>query len=91
VPDLGIGVIGAGWVVRECHLPAYRAAGINGVGIASRQMTRAGEVAAEFGVGRVARSWQELLDDSGVEILHIADRDRSTAGDHPRGDKASAH
>jgi predicted dehydrogenase len=72
LPDLGIGVVGAGWIVRECHLPAYRAAGLRVVVIASRQMSRAAEVAERFGIRLVAGSWQELLDNPAVEILDIA-------------------
>lgn len=72
LPELGIGVVGAGWIVRECHLPAYRAAGLNVVAIASRQMNHAAEAAAEFGIRLVAGSWQELLDSPAVEVLDIA-------------------
>jgi predicted dehydrogenase len=70
--DLGVGIVGAGWIVRECHLPAYRRSGINVVGIASRQVTHATEVAARFGIERVAPSWRELLDDPEVEIVDVA-------------------
>ena len=34
--DLGIGVVGAGFIVRDCHLVAYAAAGFPVVGITSR-------------------------------------------------------
>ena len=36
----GIGIIGAGWIVRECHLPAYLAAGAE-VGASPRGRRRA--------------------------------------------------
>jgi predicted dehydrogenase len=71
-PDLAVGVVGAGWIVRECHLPAYRNAGIKVVAIASRQRTSAAELAAQFGIGSVHESWQGLLDDCTVEIVDIA-------------------
>ena len=72
LPDLGVGIVGAGWIVRECHLPAYRAAGIRVVGIASRRKERAQALAARFGIERVNDSWQELLAETEVEILDIA-------------------
>jgi predicted dehydrogenase len=72
LPDLGVGIVGAGWIVRECHLPAYREAGINVVAIASRNPARAGDLASQFGIARVAASWEELLDDPAVEIVDIA-------------------
>ena len=33
--DMGIGCIGAGFIMRDCHLVAYRQAGFNPVAIAS--------------------------------------------------------
>ncbi len=72
LPNLGVGIVGAGWIVRECHLPAYRAAGIRVVGIASRRKERAQALAARFGIERVNDSWQELLAETEVEILDIA-------------------
>lgn len=72
LPDLGVGIVGAGWIVRECHLPAYRGAGVNVVAIASRTPGRAADLAARFGITRVAASWREILDDPGVEILDVA-------------------
>jgi predicted dehydrogenase len=72
LPDLGVGIVGAGWIVRECHLPAYRAAGIRVVGIASRRKERAQALAAQFGIARVSDSWPELLAEAEVEILDIA-------------------
>ena len=43
--DWRIGVLGAGFIVNDCHLPAYRKAGFNPVAIASRTRDRAAEVA----------------------------------------------
>ena len=41
----GIGVIGAGFIINDCHLPAYRDAGFRVLGISSRREARAREVA----------------------------------------------
>src|SRR5208283_2607831 len=42
---VGIGVVGAGFIVRDCHLVAYAEAGFPVVGITSRTHDRAREVA----------------------------------------------
>jgi predicted dehydrogenase len=92
-PPLPVGVIGAGWIVRECHLPAYRQAGINVVGIASRRPEHAEDLARDHGC-RAAGSWDELVGWTQVEILDIAyppDKQPSVIleacrhGDHIRG------
>ena len=70
--DFRIGIIGSGFIVRECHLPAYRKAGFNTVAIASRTHQHATEAAQRFGIARVYRSAEELLDDPAIEVLDIA-------------------
>jgi predicted dehydrogenase len=70
--QFGIGVIGAGFIVRDCHLVAYEQAGFQVVGIASRTRERAEEVAAARGVPRVYRDYHELLDDPAVSVVDIA-------------------
>jgi len=51
--DYGIGAIGAGFIMRDCHLLAYQNAGFRRVAIASRTRSRAEEVASARGVERV--------------------------------------
>ena len=70
--QFGIGVIGAGFIVRDCHLPAYQQAGFRVVGLASRRPERAREVAALRGVPRAYRDFNELLDDSRVQVVDLA-------------------
>lgn len=67
----GVGIVGAGWIVRECHLPSYATAGANVVGVASRDPARGGALAAEYGI-RALTSWEELVDDPVVEVVDIA-------------------
>jgi predicted dehydrogenase len=43
-------VIGAGSIVRDAHLPAYRLAGLEVAGVFDRDPSRARDVGAEFGV-----------------------------------------
>src|SRR5262249_37742740 len=70
--DFRIGCIGAGFIMRDCHLVAYRQAGFNPVAIASRDPAHAGEVAKRHGIGRVHVCYADLLADPAVEVLDIA-------------------
>ena len=46
-------IIGAGGIVRDAHLPAYRKAGFEVAGITNRTRERAEKLAQEFGIPRV--------------------------------------
>jgi len=46
---VGIGCIGSGFIMADCHLVAYREAGLNPVAIASRQFKKAKVVAKRHG------------------------------------------
>jgi predicted dehydrogenase len=69
---LGIAVVGAGFIVRDCHLPAYADAGFRVVGITSRSVEKARATAAQAGVPKVYSNLDEMLDDRAVEIVDIA-------------------
>lgn len=69
------GVLGSGFIVNDCHLPAYRKAGFQPVAIASRDAAKAAkvaEVAARHGIARTSGTYDELLDDPALEVLDIA-------------------
>jgi len=68
---LGIGVVGAGFIVRDCHLVAYQQAGFRVVGITSRTVSKAEEVAILRGIPKVHRSLAEMLLDDQVQVLDI--------------------
>src|SRR5262245_51461969 len=70
--DFRIGCAGAGFIMRDCHLVAYRQAGFNPVAIASRTPATARAVAAQHEVSRVHDSYEALLADPDVEVLDIA-------------------
>lgn len=70
--DHRIGCIGAGFIMRDCHLVAYRQAGFNPVAIASRDPARAGAVAALHAIPRCHDTIPELLADPSIEVLDIA-------------------
>ena len=69
--DFKIGIIGSGFIVSDCHLPAYRKAAFNPVAIASRNPDHAAATAARHGIPKVYRSPDELLDDPSIEVLDI--------------------
>jgi predicted dehydrogenase len=58
--------------MRDCHLVAYRSAGLNPVAITSRQPENAREVATRHGIPTVHPTVADLLDDPTVEVLDIA-------------------
>ena len=70
--DVPIGVLGAGFIVNDCHLVAYRRAGFNPVAIAARQPDRAQAVADRHGIPRVYPDYTALLDDPSIAVLDIA-------------------
>lgn len=70
--DVGIGCIGAGFIMADCHLVAYRAAGFNPVAIAAASPQRAAQAAQRHNISRVYDSYQELLADPRVEVVDIA-------------------
>jgi predicted dehydrogenase len=67
-----IGIIGAGRIVNNAHLPAYRKAGFDVVAIYDPQTGAAERSAATFGIPVVARSADELLARGDIEIVDIA-------------------
>ena len=59
--DYRIGAIGAGFIMRDVQLPAYRSAGFHVAALASRTSEIAREVADFRGVPKVYDSISELL------------------------------
>lgn len=70
--DYRIGCIGSGFIMRDCHLVAYRDAGFNPYGISSRTYENAKAVAELRGIPNVYPSWQALVEDPLIEVLDIA-------------------
>jgi predicted dehydrogenase len=70
--DVGIGVVGAGFIVRDCQLVAYAQAGLRVVGITSRTLEHAYEVARLRNVPRVFSTVEEMLDDPEIEVVDVA-------------------
>ncbi len=70
--DYGIGVVGAGFIVRDIQLVAYTHAGYNVRAIACDVPEQACEVARLRGVPKSHASYRELLADPSVEVVDIA-------------------
>jgi predicted dehydrogenase len=71
-PDYGIGLIGAGQIVNQAHLPAYRKAGFRVLAITDQNRSAAEATARRFEIPRICDSVEELLGVPGVEIVDIA-------------------
>jgi predicted dehydrogenase len=70
--DFRIGCIGAGFIMRDCHLLAYQNAGFNPVAITSRDTAKAKSVAEQYRIPKVYASVEELLADTDIEVLDVA-------------------
>ena len=70
--SIGIGCIGAGFIMADCHLIAYRDNGLNPVAIAARSRDKAAAVARRHDIPGVHRDWEGVMDDPAVEVLDIA-------------------
>jgi len=69
--DAPIGCIGSGFIMADCHLVAYRKAGLNPVAIASRTPAHARRVAERHGL-TAFDTYQEMLAGGQVEVVDIA-------------------
>ncbi|QQE77956.1 Gfo/Idh/MocA family protein [Alicyclobacillus sp. SO9] len=67
-----IAIVGAGEIVREAHLPAYKMAGFHVVGITDSVQLRAEQLAERYAIPKVYQSVEDLVADTDVEIVDIA-------------------
>jgi len=95
--DYRIGAIGAGFIMRDCHLVAYRNAGYNVVAITSQPPEQAREVAQLRGIPKAYDTNEGLLADPAIEVIDIAVppdlqvgivREAVTHADHIKGIRA---
>src|SRR5881394_1194437 len=70
--DARIGCAGAGFIMADCHLVAYRQAGFNPVAIASRDPAHAKAAADRHAIPTAHDTVADLLADPQVEVLDIA-------------------
>jgi predicted dehydrogenase len=67
-----IGCIGAGMIMAECHLAAYKEAGFPVAAIASRTRAKAQKVAERWDIPTVHDTPERLIEDSQIEIIDLA-------------------
>ena len=70
--DFRIGAIGAGFIMRDIQLVAYKNAGFNVAAIASKIPSETRQAAELRGIPKVYDTWQELVADPSIEVLDIA-------------------
>jgi predicted dehydrogenase len=67
-----IGVIGAGGIVLESHLPAYAGRGWKIARIASRTRASAERAARDFDIPASSDRWQDVIADDAVEVVDVS-------------------
>ena len=67
-----VGCVGAGMIMAECHLAAYKEAGFPIVAIASRTKSKAQAVAARWGIPMVHDTPEALIENPQIEIIDLA-------------------
>jgi predicted dehydrogenase len=70
--DYGIGIVGAGKIVRYGHLPAYRDWGLRVLGLTDIDPAAARSLSSEFGLPKSYPDLAALLADPEVQIVDIA-------------------
>ncbi|MDB5524454.1 MAG: gfo/Idh/MocA family oxidoreductase [Rhizobium sp.] len=72
VSEYRIGAIGAGMIMAECHLAAYKEAGFPVVAIASRTRANAVKVAERWGIPKIHETPEDLITDPSIDIVDLA-------------------
>lgn len=70
--DVPIGCIGAGFIMADCHLVAYRNNGFNPVAITSRTRATSEAAATRHQINKVYERVEDLLADEQIQIIDIA-------------------
>ncbi len=65
-------MLGSGFIITDCHLPAYRKVGFNPVAIASRKRSTAETTAAQHQIPKVHDSLEDLVNDDSIEVYDVA-------------------
>src|SRR5690625_2570838 len=70
--DKGIAIVGAGEIVNSSHLPAYKMAGFNIIGVYDIYGKKAEYIAYKFNIRNVFLTLDDLLKHPEVEVVDIA-------------------
>src|SRR2546423_7528698 len=63
-------IIGAGGIVNDAHLPAYKKAGFNVIGITNRTREKAAALAARFNIAHVYNTVAEAVSNAPVDTIY---------------------
>ncbi len=69
--DLGIGIIGMGGIANDCHLPAYKKAGLKVVAAADTNTEALAKASKQWGIKKVFKDYHDLLMLPEVKIVDI--------------------
>ena len=70
--EVRIAIVGAGQITRRKHIPGLKAIpGVRIVGVCNQRRETSARVAREFDIPRVYSSWEDVVDDDGVEAVLI--------------------
>ncbi|WP_435021694.1 Gfo/Idh/MocA family protein [Tundrisphaera sp. TA3] len=70
--EIRIGIVGAGRVARERHLPGFLALpGVRVVAVCNQRRESSGRIAREFDIPKVHGGWESLIDDDDVDAVVI--------------------
>jgi predicted dehydrogenase len=70
--EIRIGIVGAGDITRNRHLPGFRAIpGVRLVAVCNRRRETATRIAREFEIAKVYNNWEDLVADPEVEAVVI--------------------
>ncbi|MGH2530895.1 MAG: Gfo/Idh/MocA family protein [Thermomicrobiales bacterium] len=71
--NVRVGIVGAGWVAQNRHLPGLRhLPGVDVQLIWSRRLENARAVAADFGIPGVAQDWRAVVESPDVDAVIVA-------------------
>ena len=70
-PAIKWGIVGTANIARAVFLPGLRHAGGTAEAVASRDLAKAEQFAADHGIARAFGSYQALVDDPGIDALYI--------------------
>lgn len=70
--SFGIGCVGSGFIMADCHLVAYKQAGLDPVAIMSADRQQGQDVAARHGIADFYDDLEGMLSNPNVEIVDIA-------------------
>ncbi len=70
--EIRIGIIGAGNVTRDKHVPGFLAIpGVKVIGVCNQRRESASRVAREFNIPKIYSTWENVIDDDDVDAVFI--------------------